>query len=45
MNKEYQRINNDLLNFDPNNIREIILNGYDPSLFPQNKYTRHADSS
>ena len=33
LNKNYQKINNELLLFDPNSMKEIILGNYDPSIY------------
>ena len=38
LNKNYQKINNELLVFDPNSMKEIILGNYEPSIYDQNKY-------
>jgi len=37
-NKEYKKLNNDLLNFDPQNIKEIIKGDFDPSIYNKNTY-------
>ena len=31
-------MNNELLNFDPQSLKEIILGHYDPSIYDQNTY-------
>ena len=38
MNKEYNELNNDLINCNPQNIREIIQSNYEPSIYDQNLY-------
>ena len=38
LNKNYQKINNELLIFDPNSIKEIILGNYEPSNYDQKLY-------
>ena len=38
LNKDYQGMNNKLLNSDPNSIKEIILGNYDPMIYDQNIY-------
>ena len=38
MNKEYQKMNNELLSFDPQSIKEIVLANYDPSIYNQDIY-------
>ena len=38
LNKEYQEMNNKLLSFDPNSIKEIILGNYEPTIYSQNDY-------
>ena len=38
LNKNYQKINNELLLFDPNSMKEIILGNYDPSVYDQQIY-------
>ena len=38
LNKNYKKINNELLVFDPNSIKEMILGNYDPSIYDQKKY-------
>ena len=38
LKEEYQDLNNELNNFDPYNIKEIILGNYDPSFYDQNLY-------
>ena len=38
INQEYNKLNNELINFNPNNIKEIIINSYEPSLYSQEKY-------
>ena len=38
LNKDYQDINNKLLNFDPFSMKEIILGNYDPSIYSQEIY-------
>ena len=37
-NKEYQKLNNDLLNFDPQSIKEIIKGDFPPSTYDKNIY-------
>ena len=36
--KLYQKINNELLSFDPNSMKEIILGNYDPSIYDQKTF-------
>lgn len=38
MNKEYQTINNELINIDPQSIKEIILENYEPSIYDTKLY-------
>ena len=38
LNKTYQKINNELLIFDPNSMKEIILGNYEPSIYDQKVY-------
>ena len=38
MNIKYHELNNDLLNFNPNNLKEIIIRDYDPLLYSKEKY-------
>ena len=38
LNKEYQKLNNDLLSFDPQSMKEIIQANFDPSIYDQNVY-------
>ena len=38
LNKEYNEINNILLIFDKNSVREMILENFDPSVFDNKKY-------
>ena len=38
LNKNYQKMNKELLNFDPFSLKEIILEHYDPSIYDQNIY-------
>lgn len=33
LNKDYQSLNNDLLSFDPQSIKEIIQANFDPSIY------------
>ena len=37
-NKEYQRFNGELLNLNPNSIKEIIIGNYDPSHYSKENY-------
>ena len=37
-NKTYQKINNELLVFNPNSMKEIILGNYDPSIYDEKSY-------
>ena len=37
-NNEYHRLNNDLLNFDPQSIKEIIKGDFEPSIYDKNVY-------
>jgi hypothetical protein len=38
LNKDYQKMNNELLSFDPQSIKEIILSNYEPSIYDQKIY-------
>ena len=38
LNKDYQSLNNDLLSFDPQSIKEIIQANFDPSIYEQKDY-------
>ena len=38
INKEYQEMNNELLSFDPQSIKEIVLANYEPSIYNQDIY-------
>ena len=38
LNKDYQKMNNELLSFDPQSIKEIILANYEPSIYDQKIY-------
>ena len=38
INKDYQSLNNSLLNFKPESIKEIIQGNYSPLLYDQSKY-------
>ena len=38
LNKEYEKINDDLLSLNPESIKEIILEHYDPSNYDQKLY-------
>ena len=38
LNKTYQKINNELLVFNPNSMKEIILGNYDPSIYDEKSY-------
>ena len=38
LNKEYQALNNDLLSFNPQSMKEIIQANFDPSIYDQNNY-------
>jgi len=38
LNKDYQKMNNELLSFDPQSIKEIILANYEPSIYDQKVY-------
>ena len=38
LNKDYQSLNNDLLSFDPQSMKEIIQGNFDPSIYDQKLY-------
>ena len=38
INKDYQKMNNEIVSFDPQSIKEIILANYEPSIYNQNSY-------
>ena len=38
LNKTYQKINSELLVFNPNSMKEIIIGNYDPSIYSQKEY-------
>ena len=38
LNKNYQNINNDLLSFNPQSMKEIIQVNFDPSIYDKSKY-------
>ena len=38
LNKEYQGLNNELLSFDPQSMKEIIQANFDPSIYDQKDY-------
>ena len=38
INEEYQRLNGELLNLNPNNIKEVILSNYEPTLYSKEAY-------
>ena len=38
LNKNYHKINSELLVFNPNSIKEIILGNYEPSIYSQKEY-------
>jgi hypothetical protein len=38
LNKDYQKINNELLSFDPQSMMEIIQANLDPSFYDEEKY-------
>ena len=38
INEEYQRLNRELLNLNPNNIKEVIIDAYDPSFYSKEIY-------
>ena len=38
LNKDYQKINNELLSFDPQSMKEIIQANLDPSFYDEEKY-------
>ena len=38
INEEYQRLNGELLNLNPNNIKEVILSSYEPTLYSKEAY-------
>ena len=38
LNKNYETMNNALLSFDPQSIKEIVLGNYDPSIYSQKQY-------
>ena len=38
INEEYQRLNSELLNLNPNNIKEVILGSYDPNAYSKETY-------
>ena len=38
LNKDYQELNNELLDFDPQSIKEIIQGNFEPSIYSQEKY-------
>ena len=38
LNKSYQKINNELLLFDPNSMKEIILGNYEPSIYDKKAF-------
>ena len=38
INQEYQKLNGELLNLNPNNIKEVIIGSYDPSHYSNETY-------
>jgi len=38
INEEYEKLNNDLLSFDPQSMKEIIQGNCDPSVYDQNQF-------
>ena len=38
LNKNYQKINNEILIFDPNSMKEIIIGNYEPSIYDEKLY-------
>ena len=38
LNKDYQRLNNELLSFNPQSMKELIQGNFDPSIYDQNVY-------
>ena len=38
LKKDYDKMNNELVSFNPQSIKEIVLANYEPSIYDQNKY-------